>query len=106
MNMNDPKGLDASVTIITRNSKSEGRQHMMNRLLLTAVGMLSGMTAYESLKQLLFPSITIWQSHIITICFSVFIATLVTYLESVYKLAIFTARTSSCISLFVLFPFS
>ena len=82
MTMNDPKGLDTSVTIISRNSKSEGRQHMMNRLLLTAVGMLSGMTAYESLKQLLFPSITIWQSHIITICFSVFIATLVTYLVS------------------------
>jgi hypothetical protein len=44
--------------------------------LLTAA-MLVGMTIYEWLKQLLFPSITIWQSHIITILFSTGVATVV-----------------------------
>ena len=42
--------------------------------------MLSVMTAYETLKQFLFPEITIWQSHIITILFVTFISLIVAYL--------------------------
>ena len=82
MNRNNPTGLGTIVTGATGNTAAERKQHVMNRLLLTAIAMLSGMTAYEALKQLLFPSITIWQSHIITIFFSVFIATFVIYLVS------------------------
>jgi PAS domain S-box-containing protein len=44
--------------------------------------MLSGMTAYESMKQLLFPRITVWQWHIITILFISFAALLVVYFVS------------------------
>jgi PAS domain S-box-containing protein len=38
------------------------------------------MTVYESLKQLLFPRITVWQSHVVTILFSTLIALIVAYL--------------------------
>lgn len=38
------------------------------------------MTIYESLKQFLFPAITVWQSHMVTIFFSTFIAVMVAYL--------------------------
>jgi hypothetical protein len=50
-------------------------QRIAGSLSLLAAAMLVGMTIYEWLKQLLFPSITIWQSHIITILFSTGIAT-------------------------------
>ncbi|HEX8948892.1 MAG TPA: histidine kinase, partial [Dissulfurispiraceae bacterium] len=54
---------------------------------MVALLLLSGMTAFELTKQLLFPRISIWQSHIMTIVFSSAIATLAalfvirTYLE-------------------------
>ncbi len=62
-----------------RTSHDAGRRQLRKRLLLTAAGMLFSMTAYESLKQLLFPTITVWQSHIITIFFSTFVALIVAY---------------------------
>jgi two-component system, cell cycle sensor histidine kinase and response regulator CckA len=37
------------------------------------------MAGYEALKQLLFPRITIWQSHVVTICFTTILATLTAY---------------------------
>jgi hypothetical protein len=37
------------------------------------------MTTYESMKQLLYPQIGIWESHIVTIIFSTAIATLAGY---------------------------
>jgi PAS domain S-box-containing protein len=75
--MKNPKGPD---TDPSQNSQDERRRRMISRLLLTAIGMLLGMTAYESFKQLLFPAITVWQSHMVTIIFSAFIAVLVAYL--------------------------
>jgi hypothetical protein len=50
-------------------------QRFASSLLLLAAAMLVGMTIYEWLKQLLFPDITLWQSHIITILFSTAVAT-------------------------------
>jgi hypothetical protein len=50
-------------------------QRFAGSLALLAVAMLVGMTIYEWLKQLLFPNITIWQSHIVTILFSTGVAT-------------------------------
>ena len=41
--------------------------------------MLVGMTIYEYLKQLIFPTITIWQSHIITILFCTVCATVAAF---------------------------
>ncbi len=41
--------------------------------------MLLGMTIYEVVKQIIFPSISIWQSHIITIFFSTVCATVVAF---------------------------
>ena len=43
-------------------------------LLIVLVVMSCGMTAYEVVKQLLFPSIGIWESHIVTIIFSTVIS--------------------------------
>ncbi len=45
------------------------------QLTILAVLMLAGMSLYEALKQILFPEITIWQSHLITIVFSTLCAT-------------------------------
>jgi signal transduction histidine kinase len=45
----------------------------------TALVMLCMMTLYESLKQILFPRITIWQSHFVTIVFSSVVATIAAY---------------------------
>jgi hypothetical protein len=36
----------------------------------TALMMLAGMTAYEIIKQIIFPRVTIWESHAMTIVFS------------------------------------
>jgi PAS domain S-box-containing protein len=56
------------------------RLPVKKRLLLTAIGMFMAMTAYESLKQLLLPKVTVWESHIITIFFSTLVAVVVAYL--------------------------
>jgi len=77
MQMKHPTGSD---TDTAQNSYSETKRRVASRLLLTATGMLAGMSAYESLKQVLFPRITVWESHIVTIIFSTFVAVLVAYL--------------------------
>ena len=73
--------------ILSERSESEkpqylhfaGKSRVRSSLLLIAVGMLTGMTAYESLKQLVVPEITVWQSHVITIFLSTLLAVLVAY---------------------------
>ena len=55
---------------------SQRSQGFARSLSLLSAVMLVGMSIYEWLKQLLFPSITIWQSHIVTILFSTGVATL------------------------------
>lgn len=54
--------------------RMKSRVLITSRLLWVAVWMLLGMTAYEALKQLLLPTITVWESHVITIVFSTGIA--------------------------------
>src|SRR5581483_1894793 len=49
------------------------------RLALTYVAVGALMAAFESTKQLIFPSVTVWQSHIVTIFFSSTIATVLVY---------------------------
>ena len=53
---------------------------MAGRLLLTALGMIAGMSAYEAAKQALFPTITVWQSHVATVIFSTIAALLVAFI--------------------------
>jgi len=55
------------------------KKKILNQLAAIAVLMLVGMTAYEILKQIISPDITIWQSHIVTILFSTVCATFVGY---------------------------
>ena len=69
-----------SDTVTAQNPHSKTRRHVTLRLLITAVWMLACMTVYESLKQLLFPRITVWQSHVVTILFSTLSALIVAYL--------------------------
>lgn len=60
----------------------------MTRLLLTAVVMLIGMSVYHFLEFFLFPNLTVWQSGIITILFSMIVATVAAYvvLRKIYVL--------------------
>ena len=62
-------------TIEAREPASQS-QRFVGSLSLLAAAMLVGMTIYEWFKQLLVPSITIWQSHMITILFSTSVATI------------------------------
>jgi hypothetical protein len=61
---------------------TEGREAVKpNRLPLqlcaTATAMLVGMTAYEAAKQFVFPRLSLWQSHLVTIVFSSVCATVI-----------------------------
>ncbi|HBI14451.1 MAG TPA: hypothetical protein DDY20_02870 [Desulfobulbaceae bacterium] len=51
------------------------KKKIIRQLLLIAFLMLIGMTMYEALKQVVYPDITVWQSHIVTIIFSTVCAT-------------------------------
>jgi PAS domain S-box-containing protein len=73
------KNLKEPDTDTSPDSHNMPRRPMMSVLLFTAIGMLSGMTVYEGVKQLLFPAITVWQSHIVTIFFSTFVAVIIAY---------------------------
>jgi len=55
------------------------KKKLFKQLLIIVILMLSGMTGYETIKQFLFPDITVWQSHIITIIFSTVCATTVSF---------------------------
>jgi len=48
-------------------------------MIMIVIFMLVGMTAYETLKQIISPNITIWESHIITILFSTICAVVASY---------------------------
>ena len=63
-------------------------KELLLKLILVALIMLICMTAYEILKQIISPNITIWQSHIVTIIFSAICATIAAYfvLKSHFKL--------------------
>lgn len=52
-----------------------GKNRLATLLLLTASAMLVVMAVFESLKQFLFPGITVWQSHIVTIFFTTLVTT-------------------------------
>jgi len=52
------------------NTHPEVFRHTLYRFLIVGIGVMLGMTAYEFLKQVLFPEITVWQSHIVTIFFT------------------------------------
>ncbi|HTD23044.1 MAG TPA: ATP-binding protein [Terriglobales bacterium] len=55
------------------------RVELTRSLFLAAITVAVLMAGYEALKQLLFPHITIWQSHAATICFTTVLATLTAY---------------------------
>jgi hypothetical protein len=61
----------------TENYKS--KKKFAPQLILIASLMLAGMTTYETLKQIIIPNISIWESHIITIIFSALCATVAGY---------------------------
>ncbi len=56
--------------MITLNIGPKVRPKTSKVLLVTGFSVLSGMTIYEYLKQWLWPDISIWQSHIVTISFT------------------------------------
>ncbi len=56
------------------------KRHMISRLLLITAGMLIGMTLFESVNQVFFPEIAVWQLHIVTIFFSTGVAVVVAFL--------------------------
>jgi PAS domain S-box-containing protein len=59
--------------------KSRKSADLLVRLLLVALIILVGMTAFEFIKKLLSPNLSLWDSHIITIIFISVIGTLVAY---------------------------
>jgi PAS domain S-box-containing protein len=52
------------------------RSRLILTVLLVMMIMLVWMTGYELSKELIFPKLTLWKSHLITVLFSTFIATL------------------------------
>ena len=65
-----------NVPIQTRSTR---KWPVIYRLVVFVMGMLIGMTLFELLKQALIPKITVWQSHLVTICFSSIAATVAAY---------------------------
>ncbi len=53
---------------------------LTGQVLRISLIMILGMTAYESLKQLISPGITVWESHIVTIIFSTTIAAITSFI--------------------------
>src|SRR5476651_1446557 len=53
--------------------------NLVLRLVLTFIACLAGMTIYEITKQLVWPAIGIWQSHLITILVSGALSTVCAY---------------------------
>ncbi len=55
------------------------KNNLKGQVILVMIIVFSSMTIYEFLKQLIFPTIGIWQSHIITIIFTTILATITAY---------------------------
>src|SRR5690242_11040243 len=55
------------------------KPRLLAMLWMVALGAAGLMLAYETTKQLIFPGITIWESHAVTIGFTVLLATAATY---------------------------
>lgn len=79
---------DSQLNFIVDGSESSRRDHAVEdasgqpktvtvttRLIVVALVSLTGMTAFEVVKQLLFPNMTMWQSHVVTIVFSSVVTT-------------------------------
>ncbi|MDQ1266944.1 MAG: hypothetical protein QG635_2097, partial [Bacteroidota bacterium] len=69
-----------SLLLILRNKflnflSKEGK----SRLIVIALTVAMGMTAYEGLKELIFHELSLWESHTITIIFSTFVASVASY---------------------------
>ncbi|HKJ34753.1 MAG TPA: PAS domain S-box protein [Balneolales bacterium] len=64
----------------------EQNQKSITTLLYTFFVMVTCMSLYEMLKQFIYPQITIWESHIVTITFSSTMATFAAYfIQRTYK---------------------
>ena len=59
--------------------KSPNYKSVKSQLIIVFFGVLIGMTLYEITKQLIFPKISIWESHIVTIIFTTILATVGAY---------------------------
>lgn len=59
--------------------KNTKDKRLLRQILAIAFLVFIGMTIYETLKQVIFPDITIWQSHIVTILFSTLCAAVVSF---------------------------
>ena len=62
------------------NAANSNPLHHIKMLVLTFFLMSIGLFIYEFSKQLVFPNITIWQSHFVTIIFGSFLATLIAHI--------------------------
>ncbi len=61
------------------NSQISFKKKKNKTIIIVMLSTLAGMTIYETLKQIISPDITIWESHTVTIIFSTIIATIATY---------------------------
>lgn len=59
--------------------KFSGNKIAKSQLIIVFFAFLIGMTIYETIKQLLYPNINIWESHAITIIFTTILATIAAY---------------------------
>jgi PAS domain S-box-containing protein len=71
----EPKG---KKEMIPKRNSSDNKK-ISYQLIAIALFMLVGMTIYESLKQIIFHNITIWESHTITILFSTVCSIVIAY---------------------------
>jgi len=68
--------MDNVITSETKDHRGNERPLVLCGVLLAVAGLMS---AYETAKQMIKPSITIWQSHVLTIAFSSIAATVAAY---------------------------
>lgn len=81
---------------MTSSKYTTPRGNILPQLIMFALAMLAGMAIYEFLKQIIFPDIGAWESHVTTICFSTACALVVAHVvltkhresEERYRIAI------------------
>ena len=62
------------------NTNKPNSQSLLPKTALVTLLVIIGIATYEALKQLFFPDITLWQSHVVTIAFSAIVSTAAAYL--------------------------
>lgn len=64
---------------MTSSKNDSDKNKLIRQVSGIAFLMLAGMTAYEVIKQIISPNITVWQSHVVTIVFGTVCATVASF---------------------------